>query len=266
MKKTIIALMALAGVAAADTLTYDQYKEAGLLTGLQAAWDFDSATADVLTFTVNNSFSVANGVGSVGNSNTPWANNSTDIATAFNTDEFTFSFDLLSYNSYTWKNAVSLYSGGNKNQMLAVTSDDNGILIYDYGFGGKANVSESVASLGALPADGSGMNITLTFKGKTLTTYLNGESVSTYTLTGDALKKGLTGFQFNCGFEGVRPAQYPGTQTLDNLAIWNKALTADQVSMIASGVIPQTPAVPEPATATLSLLALAGLAARRRRH
>ena len=204
--------MALAGVAAADTLTYDQYKEAGLLTGLQAAWDFDSATADVLTFTVNNSFSVANGVGSVvGNSNTPWANNSTDIATAFNTDEFTFSFDLLSYNSYTWKNAVSLYSGGNINQMLAVTSDDNGILIYDYGFGGKANVSESVASLGALPADGSGMNITLTFKGKTLTTYLNGESVSTYTLTGDALKKGLTGFQFNCGFEGVRPAQYPGT-------------------------------------------------------
>lgn len=251
--------MALTGVAAADTLTYAQYEEAGLLTGLQAAWDFDSATADVLTFTLNNSFSVADGIGSVGNSNTPWVNNSADFATAFNTAEFTFSFDLLSYNSATWKNAVSLYSGGGNDQMLAVTSDNSGILIYDYGFGGKANVSTSVASLGALPSDGSGMNITLTFNGTTLTTYLNGKSVSTYTLTGNALTRGLTGFQFNCGFGGVRPANTPGTQTLDNLAIWNKALTADQVSMIATGVIP------EPTTATLSLLALAGLAARRRR-
>ena len=79
-------------MAAADTLTYDQYKEGGLLTGLQAAWDFDFAAADVLTFTVNNSFSVANGVGSVGNSGTPWANKSDDIVTAFNTDEFSTNF------------------------------------------------------------------------------------------------------------------------------------------------------------------------------
>lgn len=38
------------------------------------------------------------------------------------------------------------------------------------------------------------------------------------------------------------------------------------LSYEAAANVPATPGVPEPATATLSLLALCGLAARRRRH
>ena len=38
------------------------------------------------------------------------------------------------------------------------------------------------------------------------------------------------------------------------------------LSYEAAANVPATPGVPEPATATLSLLALAGLAVRRRRH
>lgn len=45
---------------------------------------------------------------------------------------------------------------------------------------------------------------------------------------------------------------------------WNSVATVDGISLKA-GVI-DTPAIPEPTTATLSLLALAGLAARRRRR
>ena len=46
------------------------------------------------------------------------------------------------------------------------------------------------------------------------------------------------------------------TVDFDNITFWNKALSDSEVS----GLV-----IPEPTTATLSLLALAGLAARRRR-
>lgn len=45
------------------------------------------------------------------------------------------------------------------------------------------------------------------------------------------------------------------SMNIDNILVYNKALTSKEVAQL----------IPEPATATLSLLALAGLAARRRR-
>lgn len=53
------------------------------------------------------------------------------------------------------------------------------------------------------------------------------------------------------------------TTYLDALTIYDGYATADQAWELNKGVLPT---IPEPATATLSLLALAGLAARRRRH
>lgn len=49
--------------------------------------------------------------------------------------------------------------------------------------------------------------------------------------------------------------------TLSNATVWEGIVTAGDIAGS-----PDTPAVPEPTTATLSLLALAGLAARRRRR
>ncbi len=53
----------------------------------------------------------------------------------------------------------------------------------------------------------------------------------------------------------------------DDLAFWNRALNEEEVAFLAAGNLANgnTKLVPEPTTATLSLLALAGLAARRRR-
>ena len=52
------------------------------------------------------------------------------------------------------------------------------------------------------------------------------------------------------------------TTYLDALTIYDGYATADQAWALNTGILPS---IPEPATATLSLLALAGLAARRRR-
>ena len=75
-------------------------------------------------------------------------------------------------------------------------------------------------------------------------TYADGVTAST----------ALTGFQFGAAFGGNRVSN---SVTLDNIAVWNRALSAAEVATLP---------LPEPTTATLSLLALAGLAACRRRR
>ena len=60
---------------------------------------------------------------------------------------------------------------------------------------------------------------------------------------------------------------YAGSMTLDHVQVFDAALSQADILSNAGLVAytPPTPAIPEPATATLSLLALAALAARRRR-
>lgn len=54
---------------------------------------------------------------------------------------------------------------------------------------------------------------------------------------------------------------------IDNVAVYDGVLTEDEAKIVAatSGLVQVPAAIPEPATATLSLLALAGLCSRRRR-
>lgn len=61
------------------------------------------------------------------------------------------------------------------------------------------------------------------------------------------------GLQFGAAFGGSRI--FPEAE-ISNVTLWNKTLTATEVKGLM---------IPEPTTATLSLPALAGLAARRRR-
>lgn len=69
----------------------------------------------------------------------------------------------------------------------------------------------------------------------------------------------VSGITFTTG-EGVgQPSDAYGT--VDNVTTWDGEVSAENVQ----NPPPAVPAVPEPATATLSLMALCGLAARRRR-
>ncbi len=100
----------------------------------------------------------------------------------------------------------------------------------------------------------------------TATWLLNGWEVATQTFssTGDSNYNNL--YWNKPGYEGATiggtsvdaVTGFDGTLQLDRVQVFNTALTAYEVRQ-AAGIIP------EPTTATLSLLALAGLAARRRR-
>ncbi len=93
------------------------------------------------------------------------------------------------------------------------------------------------------------------------TLYQDGASIADWTTTlgsSGAVSLDVGGFYQSKSFDGW----------IDEVGVYDVALTAEEVLSLngtASGTIARADAIPEPTTATLSLLALAGLAARRRR-
>lgn len=269
MKKTIIALLSLGGLASA-----------AITDGLQWAESFGDGYSKAATFNMNNAFHVADGVGVAGgtyadsrvwttNTKTPAViGNGTEEnpefpAKALFTNAFTFSLKLVDFNANNWTDALSLYTNGTTsgtNNSLQLQKNASGeMMIYTEKFTGS-NVADDASNINLGKVDNlEGKQITLTFSGNTLTAYVDGVANSdTVTFTYDdgvTPSTALTGFQFGAAFGGGRVSN---SVTVDNIAVWNRALSAAEVASL-----PLT--VPEPTTATLSLLALAGLAARRRR-
>lgn len=135
------------------------------------------------------------------------------------------------------------------------------------------------------------VNTTNSEETKTTILTLSSDSVNVNTLTGDEWvsviligdENGLTlnvngvsgTVEYDLSTKDVCDFQFAGVKyrgagakaEFDDLAFWNRALTEDEVAYLAAGNLANgnSKLVPEPTTATLSLLALAGLAARRRR-
>ena len=265
MKKTIITLMALSGVAGAASVDCSMYEELGVSENLLGAYDFSSSSATKGTLNYSESFTVENGVAVLGEGkNCPWAN-------YMNLGpDWTISFDVLSLGSTNdaWSNILTMYSntdnvgGGYKHSMVIGLDNQHQVQVSSsngeetsFNGGEAVNMKTGIYDDGATGnvAKANGQTITLVqdSSANTLTLYVDG--VQTQQATGwDPAS--IVGMQFGKGFAyGRDPLE---DATIDNLAIWNTALSKDMVESLI---------VPEPATATLSLLALAGLAARRRR-
>ena len=211
MKKTLIALMALAGVACAADYTMN--KEGDLFAG-----------AFTLTFDVED---LANITGDY------------DILAAYYQTtgrDYAANVITLNSNGTLWisrVNNITFVDGAITSEATRSDVRDKSIF--------KAGDSDYVLTAGSY---------TLKYLGGT-----NGSAAADLYL-GDVKVASFTGGAHNMnGAEG-------GGNTL-------KLLTNDDYNVVATEYpgmpVPPSPSVPEPTTATLSLLALAGLAARRRR-
>ena len=201
-----------------------------------------------------------------------WAN----VNTGFS---FTISFDITNINVSNTDSTIASFAGSHNangwdDGKLLVRMSDSGSLTlinshgvsenswssyFDGSTYGDATVSAYSCDLGLTAAESTTSVTTYTMVSnaddKTFTIYKNGTQIDQWTNWNT--DTGLIALQLG-GRYGGGGYSLTGNETVefDNVTIWDKALTAAEVGSII---------IPEPTTATLSLLALAGLAARRRR-
>ena len=225
MKKTLIALLALAGVACGATTGAD----------LTKAWQ------DALTD----------------------ANYTVD-------GDFTYSID------FTLTGNIPYYDGNGYAQLtgnILTLADDYYLVSQTHTFWGlNSSVSNNITAQGyTFSKNGDSTLYTYTGNGdgvRPITWARNSNNSSSAERTlGGALS-------VNVAYDGENTSitlSYGGSAITDKFVITNAELDATKFVLyngatVSSSNISVTPSVPEPATATLSLLALAGLAARRRRR
>lgn len=258
MKKTIIALLSLAGVAMADTFTWDANQD------YSYTWDFSQAN------TQDNNTGVLGGTVS----NTFVTEDVTDIGTAIKKGGAAGQYWETDTNSFLY-NAIETvttapstltvtldyyYTGGTSwgENILHVGAGGTG-LAFGLAAGGYMSVATGTATDSEFAAAKSDVQLTA-----------NEWNTITFTLSNNqwtATCNGVTSAAKTLG--EVTWADTEAERNKYSIGIkapgWSSGATGlnDSGCKIANMTVSYT--VPEPATATLSLLALAGLAARRRR-
>ncbi len=261
MKKTIIALMALAGVAAADTVTtrvsftegentYLAGSSYGDLT-LSSNMETGSSENGVITFTPS--------VEILGNGTTSgsWygVKNNT-VSLWIETSSLSNDVLLFGYYSRSAGNSIGYYWDADTSTITfgrGTWNSSERSFTFSKSGSGHQESSQSLSTY--FSAQDELTNFTISVE-RTDDYYANG----TATIWVNGKNAGSTK-AFYSDINGGNPTSYfVGGATYGTIAVTNENLTTAQ--QIANFAAP----VPEPTTATLSLLALAGLAARRRRR
>ncbi len=254
MKKTIIALMALAGVACAEyswdktgsySYTWD-YSSAAVLDGT-ASWTFTTTEEEVN----GNLVTVATGV----NNGYELGTNSflCDALTAANSDtnaSLTFSTWYYWSGGDDWGEAI--FHAGNADTGVTFAIGAGKIAFYT---GSKSDADVIAAGVGSAISEDTWTHVSVTLSGGNWTAYINGAQTGEKQELGDIAwaDSDSEKYKYSVGCKA------PGYNAQRGMNDSGSKMYGTTVSYT------YTPAVPEPTTATLSLLALAGLAARRRR-
>ena len=236
MKKTLIALLALTGIAAADTSVMD--------TAVIGFTNFSSGVADYGTMVDAITISTTDSVTTLSGITFDTAMSDTNNRDSFSITLVLDAAKIGSVSEFTSLAAAHYSASGAMG--FGVNADGN--------IKGQWGTSEYNWSAGPMPTEGT---ITLTYvtgnhsgtnEGSRL--YV-GDSATYY--TNNSLKTG------NANYNTIKFNNLGGA--IKQAYVHNYCLTQAQVGTLMA----ETAAIPEPTTATLSLLALAGLAARRRR-
>lgn len=232
MKKTIIALLALAGVAAAADSTQELWSLDFTGTSLSSSFADGVSLSTLPTSGINNGLTL---------NNAPLTLTQTGSTLTYG-DEFVFSV-TLQVNSHlgSWPELVG-FGNNNHNWKGAYYVNDDNFVLDKNGFGTPDETNKAIGDVSVT----LNTPITLSFKSDgegTVTMYV-GDTVAGYTtIDDDYLEQTIDKFAL-----GGRIGGKNGNNS--NVTVYSASLTK---------------MVPEPTTATLSLLAFAGLAARRRR-
>ena len=253
MKKTIIALLALSSVAMADSYTWNA-ETSGSVLGGDAVGGFTTSTytpnegsyADQELTVLSGSNYYETGVDTLYN----WVNDAVE-----GKSELTFS-GTISIGTST--SNVTLIHIGRADYGLTLGVNGSNLVLTN----GNVNSGSSI-TLSSIPVNSSAQDkwymheYTVTLgKGGVVTYSLNGGEVqtaaTTFTTNWDSTMNENTKYSV-----GMKAPGWAGNSALSgNFTTTGITVTSTPVA---------APSAPEPTTATLSLLALAGLAARRRR-
>lgn len=279
MKKTLIALIALAGVSFAQddiTLRYlidcNTY-EGGQLSFVNAATEQYKGSTEIIsegfcnyTSSTMDGSSYATTASRANNWKIEDADGINDGTAdgVLNTDKgFTITFNGYATSGQNWKDFLSFTIGGQQYKFELNGGSDLFIYNKDLGTGSPYASVSNVSK-------GNWYNYAVSVLGSSYTFSvfnMEGELVSSATTVTNGATGNLTGI-YNCSnFDSHNSDKY----YIDNIAIYDGVLSEKQISQLTKdqvagkGTTQSFAVVPEPATATLSLLALCGLAARRRR-
>ena len=239
MKKTLIALMALAGVAMAKPATFFAPEDYGYV-----AYQTDAALSLSSSTTINaSSFDFP--YGNVNTENGLFiAKDGGDTSPGFAKVVLTLNLTNLDATG----NIMTVMTDNSANQSgWGLYLGAEGALTFGQANwnGGNPNIHTAKADCGTLTAD-TEYTITLVSKG-----------------TGSVVGRGTENFTITVAAEGIEAATYTADGFGLNGNYFSKMMVGSANGV--NGTVGIVAYVPEPATATLSLLALAGLAARRRR-
>ena len=253
MKKTLITLMALAGLARADAITSSLSFTGGENTYL-AGSSYGSLTlsTDMTTGKSTNGVITFNpSVAVMGNAGSYWG--TLDHTVSLWVETASLSQDTLLFGYYTASDNIIGYYWNAESSTISFGRGQ----LADGAFTYKSNDANQVVSSKSINSYISGgdalTNITIAAD------CINGYAHTTATVWVNGSEVGTTDFFYTDGKTGETLNYLVGDATYGTIYLTNEKLTtAEQIANFAAPI-------PEPATATLSLLALAGLAARRRR-
>ena len=265
MKKTLIALMALAGVAMADSAwTFDSMDVIGTTSTNASITIIDSGLiAGTQLGAITLTQSMGNAAYYAASSYSYLPDNLDIVKSLGVSQDKQQSYTLMAYVKFDDVAGEKYFfgTGNSHNNGLGLGVQDGKVSFLTkteaHNTGWNSTISANTWYHLAYAYDSTANSITL---------FVNGESKGAITLDdnchGDGWGQPEGSLVFGAA-SGVQ-AQAAFAGAIAQLEIHDGvAMNAAQV--IAAAAAPATPAIPEPATATLSLLALCGLASRRRR-
>lgn len=254
MKKTLIALIALAGMTCgADAYSWDptqnytyewDYSDNAVLGGTES-WTFTTSEDVILGNTVTTATGVVAG----------WeAGTNTFLIDAINAANSNTQSSLTFSTWYYWTGGTewgeTIFHAGSHNTGVTFALGAGKIAFFT---GSKDDTNTISAGVGTAIEENTWTHISVTLSGGYWTAYINGEQTGEAQLLGD-----ITWADSDAERNKYSIAcQAPGYTAQRGLNDSGCKMYGTKVSYTYN--------VPEPATATLSLLALAGLCARRRR-